>query len=371
MWALLLVMMILLVGIAVFINRPQFGKTPYGQRLERIKRSPNYRDGKFQNQTPTPRLADDTSLFGVMFNFLFRKGELCKPGSDIPAVKTDLRNLDRSEDIMVWFGHSSCFIQIDGKRILIDPVFSESASPLSFTNKAFRGTNLYKPEDIPDIDYLIITHDHWDHLDYPSVMKLKPRIGKIICPLGVGAHFEHWKFDVGKLVEMDWDEHVILDEILQVYCLPARHFSGRSFTAEQSLWASFLLKTPGYKIYVSGDGGYDARFAAIGEQFGPIDLVILEDGQYNKAWRYIHMLPDEVVKAARDLRPVRVLPVHHSKFMLANHPWEEPLVKISEATQKDGFILLTPLIGQPVRLKDSTYVFDKWWESVSATDKKQ
>jgi L-ascorbate metabolism protein UlaG (beta-lactamase superfamily) len=294
---------------------------------------------------------------------LFSKTER-RPEKPIPADKTDLHSLDIKEDILVWFGHSSCFVQLGGKRILIDPVFSSAASPFPFFNKAFDGTDIYSPEDIPDIDYLIITHDHWDHLDYPTVKAMKTRIKRVICPLGVGEHFERWNFGKENIIEMDWEEKAILSSEFELYCLPARHFSGRGFNPKQSLWASFLLKTSDFTLYAGGDGGYDTHFAEIGKRFTDIDLAILENGQYNEKWKYIHMLPEQTLKAGKDLRAKNVLPVHNSKFALAQHAWNEPLQTLTKLHHDNDFTLITPKIGQIVYLKDSLQHFERWWETV-------
>ena len=171
--------------------------------------------------------------------------------------------MDRNEDILVWFGHSSYRLQTDGIRILVDPVFID-ASPVSFFNKPFDATYVYKPEDMPEIDYLIISHDHWDHLDYKTVMALKERIGKVICGLGVGEHFERWGFDKNEIVELDWNEQEVLNNGFSVSCLPARPFSGRGLSPTQSLWASFLIETPLQKIYLGGVRGYYTHYADIG-----------------------------------------------------------------------------------------------------------
>lgn len=365
MWIILSLIIFLLAGTILFISQPQFGKIPRGKRLERIRKSPNYRDGKFQNMTVTPQITGKNGFAGAMIQFLFSKKERNKPLNEIPNIKVDLHKIDRNEDILVWFGHSSCYIQLNGKRILLDPVFSETASPIPFTNKAFKGTNHYQAADIPAIDYLIITHDHWDHLDYPTIKALKPKIGKVICPLGVGEHFEYWKFDTQNLVEMDWNDDITLEHKLDIYCLPARHFSGRGLSPNQSLWASFLIKTPDYKLYISGDGGYDSHFTTVAERFGNIDLALLEDGQYNLNWKYIHMMPEDVLKAAENLHPKKILPVHNSKFALANHPWDEPLVNITKSEENTDYTILTPLIGEPIYLRSNTQQFRKWWKEIN------
>lgn len=345
----------------VFLNQPKFGRTPTGERQEKVKNSLHYRDGRFQNLSETPQLTGDKSYLAMMYDLFWGDHKRVTPKDEIPSVKTNLINLDRKEDVLVWFGHSSYFIQIDGKRILVDPVLDGGASPVSFTNKPFKGSDIYKTKDLPNIDYLIISHDHWDHLDYESVMNLKDRTNKIICPLGVGEHFEKWGFNPDKIIEMDWYEDALIDEGFTTYCLPARHFSGRGLSPNQSLWASFLLQTPSMKIYIGGDGGYDTHFGKIGERFDNIDLAILENGQYDVGWRYIHMMPDQVVKATKDLKAKTLLPVHSSKFKLANHPWDEPLIKVTEIAEENNLRAITPMIGEVVNLSDSTQVFSKWW----------
>ncbi|MDR1338470.1 MAG: MBL fold metallo-hydrolase, partial [Prevotellaceae bacterium] len=246
----------LVAGCTAYTCLPKFGSVPKNERLEKVRRSPNYRDGRFQNINETPQLTES------LRNAIFQSSSKRKtPKNEIPTVQTNLAELNPQENILVWFGHSSCYFQVDGKRFLVDPVFSRYASPVSFVNRAFKGTNVFEAADIPDIDYLVITHDHWDHLDYPTVKALKPRIRKVICPLGAGAHFARWNFDESTVIEMDWEDRVVLDSGFEMYCFPARHFSGRGFNQRQSLWASFLLKSATLSIYMGGDSGYDTHFA--------------------------------------------------------------------------------------------------------------
>lgn len=352
MYISLIIIGLLILSAVIFISLPRFGRLPQGERLKRVEQSPNYRDGEFRNLSVTPQLTSDKSRARTMFDFLFEKRERNRPDAAMPAVKCDLKNLPPDKNLIVWFGHSSYFLQINGKRILIDPVFYD-ASPLSFFNKPFKGTDIYKAEDLPSIDYLIITHDHWDHLDYKVVIKLKDRIGKVVCPIGVGEHFEYWGYDVDKLIELDWNEQSELDAQIEVHCLPARHFSGRTFKANRTLWASFLLKTPTQTIYLSGDGGYDDHFKAVAREFPCIDYAIMENGQYNKDWRYIHLMPDDLVKAIKDLNPRNVFTGHNSKYALAKHPWNEPMEKIAAKAAEFSIPLLTPAIGEVVVLESS------------------
>lgn len=343
-----IVLLIVLGGVAfAAVYSPRFGRTPRGKRMERIKQSPNYYKGEFQNQHETPQLTTEGSRAKMMFDFLFEKRVRNRPDVAMPAVKSDLKSLPSDKDLIVWFGHSSYLLQIAGKRILIDPVFYD-ASPVSFFNKPFKGTDIYKAEDMPAIDYLIITHDHWDHLDHKAVTRLKDRIGKVICPLGVGEHFEYWGYEANKLVELDWNEQLELTPDFELYCLPARHFSGRTFKANQALWASFLLKTPAQTVYIGGDGGYDTHFKEIAERFPTIDLALMENGQYDKGWRYIHLIPDDLVKAINDLNPRSVIAGHNSKYALAKHPWDEPQKNMVEASAYQNYKLITPTIGEVV-----------------------
>lgn len=311
----ILLLIILIAGIYIFINQPQFGKLPKGQRLEKIKRSPNYRNGQFQNLNPTPSLAEDANYFSVLKKFIFEKDKNAAPSKPLPSVKTDLHSLKEDENVLIWFGHSSYFIQVDGKKILVDPVFSRSASPMPMGTKAFKGADIYSAEDIPEIDYLFITHDHWDHLDYPTIKNLKPKIRKIITGLGTGEHFEAWNFAPELIEERDWNEVINLEEGFTAFTTPARHFSGRGLKRNTVLWTSFVLQIPTTKIFMGGDSGYDDHFAVIGSKHGPFDLVILENGQYNRDWKYIHMMPEEVIKAAKDLKAKKLLPVHSSIYL--------------------------------------------------------
>jgi L-ascorbate metabolism protein UlaG (beta-lactamase superfamily) len=357
---------IILIGTAslfLFINRAPFGAQASGESLKKIHRSPHYRHGQFQNLSNTPSLAEGTSFFGVLKEFYFGQSKQKIPPFTLPSKKTDLLNLDPYKNILVWFGHSSYFMQIDGKKMLVDPVFSGNASPLSFTTKSFKGSDIYKVSDLPEIDYLFISHDHWDHLDYKTILQLKPKVSKIITGLGVAAHLEFWGFDKNGIEEMDWNEQVFLDEGFNVHTVPARHFAGRGFKKNGSLWMSFVFTTPTKKIFIGGDSGYDRHFTEIGKQFGPFDLAILEDGQYNKYWKYIHMMPEETVQAAIDLHAKKLLPVHWAKFSLSVHAWNEPIIRIKkEATDRD-LQLLHPMIGESVDL-DNDQPFSTWWEGI-------
>lgn len=363
MWIVFSVIAITAVPVVVLINQPQFGSKPKGERLERVKNSPNYKKGSFQNIHETKQITSEEGYIATVSEFLFAKKERLTPTTDLPVTKTDLWKLNREDDMLVWFGHSSYLFQIDGQRILVDPVFF-NASPVPFVNKAFKGTNVFSPDDILEIDYLIISHDHWDHLDYKTVTVLRERIGKVVCGLGVGQHFERWGFDKSAIVEMDWNEHHTFDNGFTIHCLPARHFSGRKGFSNATLWASYLIDTKQHKIYIGGDSGYDTHYAEIGKQFGEIDLAILENGQYDKKWMQIHTLPEHIVNAFRELNAKRLFPVHNSKYPLANHSWDEPLKNAAAFSEQDSINIVLPMIGEPVKLIDDQSYINKWWEGI-------
>lgn len=360
--ALLAFLLLAALAVVLALLHPAFGRLPRGERQLRIERSPHYRDGAFRNLHPTPQIVSRKGFVGTMWEFLFRRNDRVEPAAALPAVKTDLRQLPRDADALVWFGHASYLLQAGGRRVLVDPVLT-SRWPMSWMFRPFRGTDAYVPEEVPDIDLLLITHDHWDHLDYHTLRQLKDRIGHVVCPLGVGEHLECWGFDPRRITEMEWNECTSLGEGFTVHCLPARHFSGRTLIRNRTLWASFLLDTPARRIYLSGDGGYDSHFAEIGARFAPIDLAVLENGQYNADWRYIHLMPDDLVRTIGDLKPARVVTVHHSKYALSRHPWDEPQELIAQAAARDSLPLLTPHIGEVVRLDDSAQTFDAWWRN--------
>lgn len=351
----LLIILLILVTIQIIsllvMNQPKFGRLPRGERLERIKQSPNYREGQFHNQHPTPQMTSEGGRARAMWDFIFEKRERNRPEEPIKAIKSDLKNLPVSEDLLVWFGHSSYLLQLNGSTFLIDPVF-EDASPFSFINKPFKGTQIYAADDMPNVDYLIITHDHWDHLDYKTIIKLKPRIGKVIVPLGVGEHFEYWGFPVEDLIEMDWQESAILPSGDTITALPTRHFSGRDFRSNRTLWASYMLQSREKNIYIGGDGGYDSHYLDIASQFPDIDIALMENGQYNKDWRYIHLMPSDLLQAIKDLNPKFTLPGHNSKYALAKHPWDEPINNMREAAPVLPSTILLPTIGEIITINE-------------------
>lgn len=336
----------LVLSVILVLEHPAFGRLPRGERQKRIEHSPNYKDGLFVNKELTPFMTSSKNRWRIMWdNLTEKKPENLTPSAGMQAVKTDLKQLDLSKDAIVWFGHSSYLLVNGGRKVLVDPVLT-TGFPASLMMKPFKGTDVYSPKDIPDVDYLVITHDHYDHLDYGTVKAICGRVGKVICPLGVGEHFEYWGYPVEKIVEMDWNEVYATDDGFKVTCLPARHFSGRFFRQKPTLWASFMIE--GHSIvYVGGDSGYGTHFAEIGKRYPQIDLAVLENGQYNEDWRYIHTLPAQLPKVIHDLHAAVALPVHNGKFALSRHAWDEPVRKIKEAAAKDSSLhIVHAVIGK-------------------------
>ena len=338
------------------------GKLPSGKYLEKIKQSPNYNGRGFQNLTETPMKPQDVSYWKMIIEFMKKRKDAAPP-SPIPFVKTDLSDITSTSPspVIVWFGHSSYLLRFGNKNFLVDPVFSGNAAPLSFMVKAFKGSNEYNVDDMPHIDYLILTHDHYDHLDYKTIRKLKKKVSRVVCSLGVTSHLKYWGYPTEKIAEFDWWQSEALFDDVKITAAPARHFSGRGLKRNQTLWSSFILESGSHKIYIGGDSGYESHFAEIGNKHGPFDLAILEAGQYNTMWPYIHMMPEETVQTTIDLKAKSLLPVHWGKFSLSLHPWNEPIKRIVIAAQSLNVPVHTPLIGKPLFL-DKENKYENWWE---------
>lgn len=337
-----------------------FGKLPTGERLERIRQTPTFRNGQFHNLSHTPMMAEDMSYAGVLANFLRpQKGRT--PGAPISANLRPLADIGTDDPQFTWFGHSSYLLSFMGKHILVDPVFSGHASPLPFMVRGFRGTEVFTPEQMPAIDVLLITHDHYDHLDHSTLLALRNKVNMVVCSLGVGAHLVHWGYDPARIHELYWNESVDPLPGMQFTAVPARHFSGRALTRNRTLWSAFVLEWNGLRFFLGGDSGYDTHFADIGRQYGRFDVAILECGQYNPAWKYIHMMPEETVQAAIDLQSELLIPVHWGKFNLSLHAWTEPADRALAAALQLNMPHAFPHMGSPYNLRTKTET-EPWWK---------
>lgn len=348
-----------------FLRKDMFGALPAGGLEKTLMRSPHYYNGEFHNLAERAVLKDDGSVLFSLFRYLLEKKENPFPENPVPVNTHAFENLNRVQDCLVWLGHSSFFLQCSGKRFLIDPVFSPYVSPFPFSIKAFAGTSAYAAEDLPFIDYVLVSHDHWDHLDYPTMKKLQPKTGKVVCGLGVSSHLMHWGFQRGQIIEGDWGDTVVSDNDININIVPAQHFSGRTLVRNKTLWCGFVLETKNLKLFFSGDSGYGEHFAGLGKKFGKIDIALLDCGQYNERWRFVHMVPEEAVQAASDLQASYLLPMHIGKFSLASHPRNEPFERVKTASSGKNFRLLTPMIGERLDLANlASAHFSSWWETL-------
>jgi len=398
--AVMVIIVVLALASYLFLKlNPEFGQNPDSATSLSFNQSVNYKDGEFINQVATPMITSDDSQISLLLNNIFgaKKANL-KPQAELPTNKPNFKQLNINDDLFVWLGHSSYYIQLGGMRILIDPIFSKNAAPVSFAVAAFKGTNIFNADDFPDIDLLLITHDHYDHLDYPTIKALEFKTKQVIAGLGMRSHFARWwheqnlqlkqntkqnddaqnlaniehqtnkspitehislKNFTSKVQEADWYDSFIMQN-LQIIALPARHFSGRTLVKNPTLWLGFALITPNKRLFFSGDSGYGPHFADIGSKFGAFDWVTLDSGQYDPRWQFVHMNPEQSAAAAFDLQAKAFTPAHVGRFSLANHDWDEPFKRASIAINNYGYELWTPKIGQVVYL-DNPPPFETWW----------
>ncbi|WP_319024652.1 MBL fold metallo-hydrolase [Microbulbifer hainanensis] len=257
-------------------------------------------------------------------------------------------------------GHSSVLMRLDGQYVLTDPVFSERASPVQWMGPKRFHPLPFELEALPQIATVVISHDHYDHLDKASVLALDHKVGRYVAPLGVGNHLRRWGIAADKITELDWWQSVSVDG-LQFTATPAQHFSGRGLTdRDETLWAGWAIESRDARIFFSGDSGYFGGFREIGERLGPFDLTLIETGAYNRLWSQIHMLPEESVQAHIDLRGEVMLPIHNSTFDLALHDWYEPLERAAIAAERQGVRLVTPIIGAPLQVNAPNET-EAWW----------
>lgn len=344
----ILILLFIVLSPLIF-SHPQFGGVAKGGRLERIRMSSNFSEEKFKNAEPTVLMTGGNRLSAIKMLFRRSAEELSPKPGELHAVKTDLKHLGGDDDLYIWFGHSSFLLRLGGKIVLVDPVFFKAA-PARILVRPFREADIYKPSDMPErIDYLLISHDHWDHLDYNTVKALRHNVGRVVCPLGVGADFKRWGYSEEQIVELDW-EQTWSDSVLSFTAKETRHFTGRGFWNPKTMPAAWYIKSPLRNIFYTGDGGWGSRFQRFAGENLDIDLAILENGQYNEAWSQIHTLPKYLGEEVSLLSPKRFTTVHHSKYCLSTHRWDEPLRNEETAERESGVPLVRPYIGVPVHL---------------------
>lgn len=350
-----------------------FGNSPSDKEIQKYKLSNNFSKENSEFQNRRPKLVEEMykknmSLKAIL-KFLFTQQEGAAPDGNLPEVKPDLTKFLAQKDGLysIWFGHTTFLLNIEGKIILVDPVFSDNASPVSFTTKRFQKPVL-SLEELPEIDYVLISHDHYDHLDMKTIKYLKNKDLKFVTPLGVGEHLKYWGVNGENIIEKDWWESFATDDV-EFIATPAQHFSGRGlFDRNKTLWASWVIRSKKHSVYFSGDSGYDTHFKDIGEKYGPFDVAFLETGQYNEKWAEVHMLPDQGVKAYKDLKAKKYFPVHWGMFILAMHKWNDPMFDLFKAGESQEVNFVVPKFGEIVNLNEN-YQINKWWLKTEPKEK--
>ncbi len=350
------------------LNNPaNFGQIPDANEQLRFQQSPQFdsEEQVFVNRQKDAirEMRKRAMNPSVLWQFV-KGGERRVPKGRLPSVKTNFTDfLQVSEAIkFVWFGHSSFLTNIEGVGVLFDPVFSKTASPFQFATKRFQEPPVTLA-DLPEISFIVISHDHYDHLDRETIEFFAKKETQFIVPLGVGAHLKFWGVPAERISELDWWQSRTFGN-LEFTAAPAQHFSGRGLVDNaKSLWASWVVKGVKQSLFYSGDTGYDLHFKEIGERLGPFDLAVLENGQYNPSWREVHMLPEEVQTAFRELKGERLFTVHWGMFELSLHPWDEPIEKAYQAMLEHQVPLLAPMLGEIVDLSAAPTP-NPWWREV-------
>jgi L-ascorbate metabolism protein UlaG (beta-lactamase superfamily) len=361
-----------------FRTAPRIGSNPAGERLKRIQALPNYRDGQLHNLEPTNMNMPLNTMLKVMWTML--KGEKGRePEHPIPTVPFDRKAWEAIPDdqlAICWLGHSTVLVKLDGVTFLTDPVFGERASTFTFAGpRRFAYTEQMEVWKLPWVDFVLLSHDHYDHLCYETIFDLvvmrmsgaaqnRPKVPlKFITALGVGAHLEKWQVPADRITEVVWGQEVDANGV-RITFVPSRHFTGRTMRNRFStLWGAFVLEGRTKRIFFGADSGYTATFKELGERFGRFDLALLECGAYSQYWPEIHLFPEQTAQAAKDLHADLLMPIHWGKFALGLHPWRESIERVSNGAQALGLPLLTPRIGR-ILTGPSASASEAWWREV-------
>lgn len=340
-----------------------FGGKLTAQQKEKYRHSPHYHNGKFANLVPlntvyqAPDFIDDS---------IHPRAER-QPNFEIPFIKINPQDLEQKTERarITWFGHSTMLLEIDGKNIMIDPMFSATPSPIQWIGrKRFSKGLPLTIAELPAIDAVLLTHDHYDHLDYYSIKEIKNKVKRFYTPLGLSVHLLAWGVEAAKIQELDWFETVELDS-LKFTLTPSHHYSGRSLSDRfATLWGGWIIKGQQENIYLSGDGGYGLHFKKIGDLYGPFDFAMIECGQYCRYWQQNHLFPEQTAQVALDVRAKVMMPIHWGAFTLAMHAWTNPIERLLKKAEGFGVRVVTPMIGEWVVLGE-TVGYGDWWREKS------
>lgn len=359
-----ILLLALCVVAALFLSLyPAFGGNPNREQKERYAKFDNYAKGKFTNQVPTKMGLGVSDFFSMMKDFVSGASDRA-PARPLPVPVIDWNRINRGEDSLTWFGHSAFLLTLDNKKILVDPMLGPVASPVSFAgSKRYSEDVLHLIDEMPSIDAVCITHDHYDHLDYPSIRKLKDKVGRFFVPYGVSAHLIRWGVAKEAITEFNWWDETEFQG-LTVALTPSKHFSGRGpLNRDATLWGGWVILGQRTRFYTSGDGGYGAHFKEIGEKYGPFDIALMEGGQYDRRWPWVHMTPEEAVKAHVDAKGKKMMLIHWGAFTLALHGWTEPIERAIAEAGKAGVSLVAPRIGETIPLNgEVTPAHHPWWK---------
>ncbi|WP_253247317.1 MBL fold metallo-hydrolase [Methanohalophilus euhalobius] len=345
---------------------PAFGGDPTTEQKETYQHLSNYVDGHFVNELPTSVFGDPSDTLPANNSSVSEFADR-DPASPIPVYTIDWEQIKSKNDSLTWLGHSAFLLNIDGKKLLLDPMLSPVASPVSFV-----GINRYEySEDImldiidemTPIDAVLISHDHYDHLDYQSIVKLNSKVSHFFVPLGCSAHLIKWGIPEEKITELNWWEETKYQD-LTVALTPSRHGSGRDpFSIDTTLWGGWVILGNKSRIYTSGDGGYGPHFKEIGNKYGPFDITLIEGAQYDQRWAEIHMLPEQAVQANLDVNGETMMLMHWGAFTLANHAWDKPIERALEEANERDMNIIAPMIGETVLLdSDLQMPSTSWWD---------
>ena len=358
-----IILIIILIAIAIY-NWDELGKNPKGADLDRFSSSVNFNKETKRFVNRRPKLISEMQKENFKWSNIiewFKIKENQTPTHKLPEIKPDISDFLRpaKELKSIWLGHSTFLLNMSGKIILVDPVFSEAAAPIKSMVKRFQ-----KPvialNDLPKIDFILISHDHYDHLDTKSIKHFVGKDVKFVTPLGIGSHLKSWGIEEKNITEKDWWESAEFGD-LKFIATPAQHFSGRQgFNGNSTLWASWVIKDKTHNIYFSGDSGYDTHFKEIGDTYGPFDVAFMETGQYNESWKQVHMMPSEAVQAFKDVNANVFIPIHWGMFKLALHTWSDPVEQLSKFSKLENFKLVVPKIGELLNHSGS-FENDFWW----------
>ncbi len=344
------------------------GSSPSGDRLQRILRSPNYRDGAFQNPVPGGLDAMWPTIATLQRQFFGK--ERRRPPAPIPIVplaRKDFESSPASGLRVTWLGHATTLIEIDGFRVLVDPVWCDRASPSQLIGPERFHAPPIALQDLPALDVVVLTHDHYDHLDMDAVRTLASSATQdrmqFVTALGVGAHLESWGITSRRITELDWTDTAHVGE-LRIIAAPARHYSGRMLERNQTLWASWVIAGPRHRVFHSGDTGFFAGISLVGEKYGPFHLSMIKVGAYGEDWPDIHLNPEEAVRVHESIGGGLLLPIHWGTFNLAFHSWDEPVDRLVAAAERAANTqLVVPRPGQCIE-PSSPPSLTTWWRQL-------